>query len=182
MLMHRPARTRSIRLSLDPFRPESPGDVETLVLPYEEAKVTVSRSIQEVFDFLADGVNAPRWMSWVIESTPVGYSGGAGATYSQRTVSSLLGRKWIVYRIVHHHSPMTLGVEASSLPGRPTARFRLTPMDVGITMLSVRAEFADGGGATASMSAGQRWATHVVESLPQIKSALESDHQREAAL
>lgn len=151
-------------------------------MPYEEAKVTVSRSIEEVFDFLADGVNAPRWMSWVIESTPVGYGGGAGATYSQKTVSSLLGRKWVIYRIIHYHSPMTLGVEASSLPGRPTARFQLTPTDVGITTITVHAEFADGGGAAASRSVGQRWVGHVVESLPQIKSALESDHQSGARL
>ena|GEM_PF-3852565 len=143
-------------------------------MPYAEAKVTVSRSIEEVFDFLADGVNAPLWMSWVMESTPVGYGGGAGATYSQKTVSSLLGRKWVVYRIVHYRSPITLGVEASSLPGRPTARFHLTPTDVGITTISVHAEFAEDGTGPASSPVGQRWATHVVESLPQIKSALES--------
>jgi uncharacterized membrane protein len=149
-------------------------DLETLDLPYAEAIVTITKPIDEVFEFLADGVNAPRWMSWVIQSTPSGYGGGVGATYSQRTVSSLLGRKWVVYRVVHYHSPIALGVEAASLPGRPTARFRLTPSDAGTTTVTVQAEFTGGGAATDANSVGQRWANHLVESLSGIKSVLES--------
>jgi hypothetical protein len=149
--------------------------LETLCLPYAEATVTVVRPIEEVFGFIADGANAPRWMSWVMQSTPVGYGGGVGATYSQRTVSSLLGRKWVVYRIVHFHSPVTLGVEATSLPGRPTARFRLTPTEAGTTTVTVQADFLDAAADATSSSVGRRWATHVVESLPQIKAELESD-------
>lgn len=149
-------------------------DLETLGLSYAEAKVTIARPIEEVFEFLADGVNTPRWMSWVMQSTPVGYGGGVGATYSQKTVSSLLGRKWVVYRIVHYHSPITLGVEATSLPGRPTARFLLTPTELGTTTVTVEAEFANGEAAAAPNSVGRRWATHLVESLPRIKTVLES--------
>jgi uncharacterized protein YndB with AHSA1/START domain len=152
-------------------------DLETHGLPYEDAEVTIARPSEQVFEFLADGVNAPRWMSWVTESTPVGYGGGAGATYSQKTLSSLVGRQRIVYRIVHYHSPRTLGIEASSLPGRPTATFRLTPTDAGATTISVHAGLAEGGAAADSNSAGRRWATHLVESLPQLKSTLESDRQ-----
>jgi uncharacterized protein YndB with AHSA1/START domain len=148
--------------------------LETLGLPHAEATITIAKPIDEVFGFLADGANAPRWMSGVMESTPVGFGGGVGATYSQRMVSSLLGRKWVVYRIVHFHSPITLGVEATSLPGRPTARFRLIPTDARTTTVTVQAEFSDAGAAATPTSAGRRWATHVVESLPQIKSVLES--------
>jgi hypothetical protein len=140
-------------------------DLETLGLSYAEAKVTIARPIEEV---------SPRWMSWVMQSTPVGYGGGVGDTYSQRTVSSLLGRKWVVYRIVHYHGPITLGVEATSLPGRPTARFQLTPTESGTTAVTVEAEFADDGAVAAPNSAGLRWATHLVASLPRIKSELES--------
>jgi hypothetical protein len=135
---------------------------------------TIARPIDQVFAFLADGVNAPRWMPWVMQSTPVGCGGGVGATYSQRTVSSLLGRKWGVYRIVHYHSPITLGVEATSLPGRPTARFQLTTTESGTTTITVQAEFTDPGTAAAPSSVARRWATHLVESLPRIKSELES--------
>jgi uncharacterized membrane protein len=146
--------------------------LEELGLPYVESVVTVAKPVGEVLQFLADGVNAPRWMPWVMQSTPVG--GGVGATYSQRTVSSLLGRKWVVYRIVHYHSPITLGVEATSLPGRPTARFQLTPTESGTTTITVQAEFTDPGTAAAPSSVARRWATHLVESLPRIKSELES--------
>ncbi|MGA8207869.1 MAG: SRPBCC family protein [Candidatus Dormiibacterota bacterium] len=144
-------------------------------MPYAEAVVTIARPIDEVFEFLADGTNAPRWMTWVMQSAPIGYEGGVGATYSQKTVSSLLGRKSVVYRIVQFHSPITLGVEATSLPGRPTARFRLTPTEAGATTVTVQADFLDAAADATSSSVGRRWATHVVESLPQIKSELESD-------
>src|ERR1039458_9165545 len=137
-------------------------DRETLCLPYAEAKATIARPIDEVFEFLADGRNTPRWMSWVGESTPVGYGGGVGATYSQRMVSSPLRRKWVVYRIVNFHSPRRLGVEASSLPGRPRAIFRLTPTDAGTTTASVQADFSDASAAPTAGSAGRRWATHLV--------------------
>ena len=148
-------------------------DLERLGMPYAEAMVTIAKPIEEVFGFLADGVKAPRWMSWVVESTPSGYGGGVGATYLQRTVSSLLGRKRVVYRVVQYHLPITLGVEATSLPGRPTARFHLTPTESGTTV-TVRAEFTDDGPAAAPDSVGRRWATHLAGSLPRIKSELES--------
>jgi len=143
-------------------------------LPYVEAQVTIARPLDEVFEFLADGLSAPQWMPWVTESTLLGYGGGVGATYSLRTVSSLLGRKRVVCRIVNFHSPVTLGVEAASLPGRPTARFRLAPTSAGSTSVTVRAEFPDLGSAANAGSIGRRWATHLVESLPRVKSALES--------
>jgi uncharacterized protein YndB with AHSA1/START domain len=148
--------------------------LETLVLPYSEAMITIAKPIDEVFEFLADGVNAPRWMSWVMQSTPVGYVGGVGATYSLRTVSSLLGRHRVVYRTVHYHRPAALGVEATSLPGRPTARFRLTPTESGSTTVTVRAEFKEVEAEAAPDSVSRRWASHLVESLPRIKSELES--------
>jgi polyketide cyclase/dehydrase/lipid transport protein len=148
--------------------------LERLGLSYAEAVVSIAKPIDEVFGFLADGAKAPRWMPRVMQSTPVGYNGGVGATYSPRTVSSLLGRKWVVYRIVHYQSPITLGVEATSLPGRPTARFQLSPTEPGTTTVTVHAEFTELGAAVAPNSAGRRWATHLVESLPRIKSELES--------
>lgn len=145
-------------------------------LPPANATVTIDRPIDQVFEFLADGVNAPRWMSWVIESKAVGYGGGVGATYSQKMVTSLLGHKWLVYRIVHYHSPITLGIEASSLPGRPTVRFHLSSTDSASTTITVHTEVPDGG-AAASSSAGRRWVNHIVESLAQITPALEVDQQ-----
>jgi uncharacterized protein YndB with AHSA1/START domain len=166
---------RSIRPVAAPERTTIPDvDLESLRLPYAEAMVTIAKPVDEVFGFLADGVNAPRWMPWVMQSTPVGYGGGVGATYSQRTVSSLLGRKWVIYRIVHYHSPIALGVEATSLPGRPTARFQLTPTESGTTTITVQAQFTDLGAASAPSSVARRWATHLVESLPRIKSELEA--------
>jgi hypothetical protein len=175
-------RLDCVRLGMRTIRPITTRDrttipdqiLETLRLPYAAATVMIAKPIDEVFGFLADGVNAPRWMSGVMQSTPVGYIGGVGATYSQRTVTSLLGRRWVVYRIVHHHRPVSLGVEATSLPGRPTARFQLTPRDAATTTVTVQAEFTDDGRAAASNSVGRRWATHLVESLPRIKSELES--------
>ncbi len=139
-----------------------------------EATIAIARPIEEVFAFLADGVNAPRWMSWVTQSTLVSYGGGAGATYAQRTVRSQLGRDGMVYRIVNFHPPITVGVEASSLPGRPTARFHLAQVGPGSTTVTIHAEFAQGGAAAGRPSASGRWAQQLVESLPLIKSLLES--------
>ena len=150
------------------------ANLETHCLSYAEAKATIARPIEEVFDFLADGGNTPQWMAWVQESTLVGYGGGVGATYSQRMVSSPLHRKWVAYRIVHCHRPVTLGVEAHSLPGRPIAMFRLTPADARTTTVSVQADLSDAGATAATGSVGRRWASQLVASLPRIKSALES--------
>jgi hypothetical protein len=152
----------------------SDESVEALGLPYAEAMIAIARPIDDVFGFLADGINAPRWMSWVIQSTPVGYGGGVGATYSQRTAVAHLGRTRLVYRTVHYHPPITLGVEATSLPGRPTARFHLSPTEPGTTKVTVHAEFTDGGATSDRNSVSGRWATQVVGSLPLLKSELES--------
>jgi hypothetical protein len=91
-----------------------------------------------------------------MQSTPV-VCAEVCATYWRRTFSSLLGRRWVAYSIVHHQSPITRGVEATSLPGRPPARIPLIPTESVTTTVTVQAEFEDGQAAAAPNAVGRRW-------------------------
>jgi uncharacterized protein YndB with AHSA1/START domain len=53
-------------------------------MPHAEHTVTVERPIEDVFGYLADGSNNPRWRSGVISIERASAEGGAGATYRQK--------------------------------------------------------------------------------------------------
>jgi len=107
-------------------------------MPRAEHTVTIHRSAEDVFDFLADGTNNPLWRSGVLEIAPVGDITGLGATYRQ-LLSGPAGRKIVGdYRVTTFDRPRTLGFEVTAGPLRPTGEFELTPSPSGETGVTFR--------------------------------------------
>jgi len=96
-------------------------------MAHSEHTVTVPRPIGEVYAFLADGLNDPRWRPDVIEvHLASGASSQLGAVYAQ-TMKGPGGRPIAGdYRITRADVPTRLDFEVIAGPARPVGRFELT--------------------------------------------------------
>ncbi len=93
-------------------------------------EVRIERPIAEVFDFLADGTNNPRWQPFLVVSTGPDGPIGLGATFSQRMRSPLGFTVSSDCRITAYEPPNKLSMTvASGGPIRPTFTYTLTPDD-----------------------------------------------------
>lgn len=104
-------------------------------MAHAQQTVSVPRPIHEVFAFLADGTNNPRWRPDVTTIRHVAGE-GSGATYAQsmngpggRTIDG-------DYRIVRYEEPTRLDFEVIAGPARPTGSFVLRAIDEDSTELS----------------------------------------------
>ena len=100
-----------------------------------EHSATVHRPIGEVFAFLADGVNNPRWRPDVTSIELVSGS-GLGARYAQSMKGP--GGRTIRgdYTITRYDEPTRLDFDVIAGPARPTGSFRLreiTPTSTEVT-------------------------------------------------
>lgn len=88
--------------------------------------VLVNRPIDEVFAFLADGMNEPAWRPGVTDVSHVPDTGdGVGATFKQ-IMRGPGGRPMAGdYRITGYQPPTRLDFEVIAGPARPTGRFDL---------------------------------------------------------
>jgi len=91
---------------------------------HAERTVTIGRPIGEVFDFLADGTNNPKWRHAVLDVT-LAAGEGATAVYAQG-VRGPGGRRLAGdYRVDGFERPHRLTVEVTAGPVRPTIGFEL---------------------------------------------------------
>jgi uncharacterized protein YndB with AHSA1/START domain len=98
--------------------------------------VLINRPIDEVFDFLADGTNNPRWQSFVSSTTPPPGGIEAGATIRQRVRHPLGFTVSADYRVTAYDPPCRLALEVTSGgPLRPTVTYDLAPAEGGGTRL-----------------------------------------------
>lgn len=96
-------------------------------MAHAEQTVTVARPAQEVFAFLADGLNEPKWRPDVTEVLPAEGS-GVGAVWKQ-TMKGPGGRSIRGdYRITRQDEPILLEFEVIAGPARPTGRFALVAL------------------------------------------------------
>ncbi|GAC1326936.1 MAG: hypothetical protein NVSMB17_00280 [Candidatus Dormibacteria bacterium] len=102
-------------------------------MAHAENTVTITRPIQVVFDFLADGTNNPLWRPAVIEIQPVANAGKAGATYAQKLKGP--GGRPISgdYQVIAFEPPSHLSFRVTSGPARPEGTYRLTEVGAGNT-------------------------------------------------
>jgi uncharacterized protein YndB with AHSA1/START domain len=95
-------------------------------------EVHIDRPITEVFDFLANGTNNPRWQPFLVASNGPDGPIGLGATFRQRMRSPLGFTVSSDCRITAYEPPHTLSMTvASGGPIRPTFTYTLTPDDRG---------------------------------------------------
>lgn len=86
--------------------------------------VTVPKPIGEVFAFLADGMNEPRWRPDVTD-VHLASGSGVGAVWAQ-TMRGPAGRPIRGdYRITRQDEPTLIEFEVVAGPARPTGRFVL---------------------------------------------------------
>jgi uncharacterized membrane protein len=112
-------------------------------MPSAERTITINRPIDEVFAFVADGRNAPRWRSGVLDVDLVS-GAGLGARYSQG-VRGPGGRRIAAdYEITEYEPNSKIAFRATAGPVRPTGSFTFEGMGTG-TILTFKLDAALGG-------------------------------------
>ena len=91
------------------------------------SSVDVARSAEDVFAFLADGANNPKWRSGVYEIRHVRGS-GLGAEYEQLLIGPGGRKMQANYRVVAWQEPTRLEFEVTAGPARPRGTFTITPV------------------------------------------------------
>jgi hypothetical protein len=101
-------------------------------MAHAEHTVVVQRPIDEVFAFLADALNEPKWRPEVITIALVSGS-GLGAVYAQ-TMKGPAGRSIAAdFRITRFDSPTRMDFEVIAGPARPTGTYLLRDTGSGST-------------------------------------------------
>ena len=95
-----------------------------------EHSITVPRPIDEVFAFLADGENGPRWRSGVLDVQRVS-GDGVGAQYRQGVKGPMGRRVAADYEVTESAAPRLLAFRATAGPVRPEGRYELEPVGDG---------------------------------------------------
>ena len=112
-------------------------------MPSAERTITINRPIDEVFAFVADGRNAQRWRSGVLDVDLVS-GAGLGARYSQGVRGPGGRRVAADYEITEYVPDEKLAFAATAGPVRPTGSFTFEPMGTG-TILTFRLDAELGG-------------------------------------
>jgi uncharacterized protein YndB with AHSA1/START domain len=95
-------------------------------MPHAEHTITVARSPQEVFDYLADGTHNLEWRAGVLEIERTSAAAGEGATYRQVLAGPGGRRIDGDYRITAFEPPRRLEFQVTAGPARPTGVFELS--------------------------------------------------------
>jgi len=103
-------------------------------MPAARHEVTIQRPAHEVFAFVADGLNGPRWRSGVLDIALVSGS-GTGAVYKQGTRGPGGRRVDADYRITAFEPDRHLAFEVIAGPVRPVGDY-LFEEDSGSTRLT----------------------------------------------
>lgn len=104
-------------------------------MAHAENQTTISRSPEEVYAFLADGLNNTAWRSGVQSiSLKSGQAGALGAVYRQTLKGP--GSRPIDgdYEITAAEPGKLLGFQVVAGPARPTGAYHLSPFDGGTTV------------------------------------------------
>ena len=136
-------------------------------------QVTIRRPAGEVFAFLADGLNGPKWRPGIIDIALVS-GNGVGATYKQGVKGPGGSRVEADYRVTAYEPDARLAFEAIAGPVRPTGEYVLEEVEGGTRLtFALRAEL---GGIKKLLMGGavQKTMDSEVEATERLKSLLES--------
>jgi uncharacterized protein YndB with AHSA1/START domain len=87
--------------------------------------VIVDRPIADVFAYIADGTNNPRWRAGVLEIERTSPRDGEGESYRQVLAGPGGRRIRGDYRVTRYEAPTLLEFAVTAGPARPTGRFEL---------------------------------------------------------
>ena len=145
-------------------------------MPEARHQVTIQRPASAVFEFIADGLNGPKWRSGILDIAHVSGS-GVGATYKQGVKGPGGRRIDADYRVTTYEPNSRLAFEVIAGPVRPKGEYTLEETD-GATRLTF-ALAAELGGIRKLLMGGavQKTMDAEVEATERLKSLLESMSQ-----
>ena len=134
-------------------------------------QVTIRKPASEVFGFIADGLDGPKWRSGVLDMAHVSGS-GVGATYKQGVKGPGGRRIDADYRVTTYEPNSRLAFEAIAGPVRPRGQYVLEEVATRLTF----ALHAELGGIKKLLMGGavQKTMDSEVEATERLKSLLES--------
>ena len=140
-----------------------------------ENTVTIRRPPEEVFAFLADFENVPRW-NHAIESTRKTSAGPVGVGSTYRQIRSQPRRSEEGLEVTVFEPTAHLGVEGEIGPFHARLDYRLEPIEGGTRLLNgVELEAASAVSKLLAPLAGSRVEAAVAENLDTLRRILESD-------
>ena len=142
-------------------------------MPSAEGEVTIGRPVAEVFAFVADGLNAPKWRPGVLDIS-LESGRGLGAIYKQG-VKGPGGRRIAAdYRVTGYAPNRRLAFEAIAGPVRPTGQFTFEDL-TGSTRVKFALQ-AELGGLKRLLMGGmvQKTMDAEVAALGRLKTVLEA--------
>jgi uncharacterized protein YndB with AHSA1/START domain len=142
-------------------------------MAHAEETVTIERTADEVFDFLADGSNNGRWRAGVIE---VAHQSGVGGGAVWRQTMRGPGGRTIQgdYRVTDHDRPRRLGFEVIAGPARPLGVFTLASSGPSSTTLTFTLDLRPRGMMRLMAPMVQRQMVKEVGSIRKLKQVLEA--------
>lgn len=142
-------------------------------MPEARHEVTIRRPADEVFAFVADGLNGPKWRPGILDIAHLSGS-GVGACYKQGVKGPGGRRVDADYQITDYEPNTRLAFKATAGPVRPTGEYLLEEVD-GVTRLTFALQAELGGIKKLLMSgAVQRTVDAEVGATERLKSLLES--------
>lgn len=138
-----------------------------------QSTVTINRPAEEVFAFLADGTNNPKWRSGVLEIAKVS-GDGAGAVYRQ-VLRGPGGRRIPGdYRVSSFEPPTRLAFTVIAGPARPTGTFDVRSDGAEQSSLTFTLEVQPKGIMRLMTPMITRQLGREVEAIKELKRVLES--------
>jgi uncharacterized protein YndB with AHSA1/START domain len=142
-------------------------------MPAARHEVTIQRPVGDVFAFIADGLNGPKWRPGITDIALVSGS-SVGATYKQGVKGPGGRRVDADYRVTAYEPNHRLAFEAIAGPVRPTGEYLLEEAGDGTRLtFSLQAEL---GGIKKFLMGGavQRTMDAEVGATERLKQLLES--------
>jgi uncharacterized membrane protein len=142
-------------------------------MPSARHETTIRRPVGEVFSFIADGLNGPKWRSGITDIALVSGS-GVGATYKQGVKGPGGRRVDADYRITAYEPNSRLAFEGIAGPVRPKGEYVFDEVDDGTHLTFSLA--ADMSGIKKLLMAGavQKTMDAEARSIDRLKALLES--------
>jgi uncharacterized protein YndB with AHSA1/START domain len=140
-------------------------------MPEAENTVEIARPVAEVFAFLADGENNPRWRSGVLDICHTS-GNGEGAIYEQGIKGPFGRRVPADYEITRYEPERLIAFRAIAGPVRPEGSFVLEPTGGG-TRVTFKLRFVPHGLARLMTPMVAGTMRSEVSQLGRLKAALE---------
>jgi uncharacterized protein YndB with AHSA1/START domain len=142
-------------------------------MPHAENTVTISRPIQEVFDYIADGTHSKDWRTGVLEIERTSADNGQGATYRQVLAGPGGRRVDGDYQITAFAPPRRLEFQVTAGPARPVGAYELSEDAGQLTTLRFSLEVNPAGLMKLMNPTITKTMRHEVAQLGNLKAILE---------